>query len=319
MSISQEDMLNKHITTQFNSQNKPRTLQYFIHGNEKSTINLDPSYQRGEVWCNNGKKELIYSLFSGISLPPVILNQHGIQQVFDVIDGKQRLTTIIGFIKNHFPIILSNNTKLYFSEIPDDENKNCMVLNEDFQEDFKNIEIQTTIYQSLTEEHQRDIFERINYGSPLKDGEKLKGSKSKGIDLIEKLINKYGSKLTEIGIQNERDSHYLKFGTIIALINKDYKCASAGKPVLDYFNNWNKDIQNEREIYNNISTVLDRLYSLHINLDKYHSARTSTKFKKMNFCEVLFNIYYLINIKKKIQYYYNLINYGIIGKIILEK
>ena len=298
MSISGEEFFNEYASTQFSCQNKPRTIQYFFHGNQNNTINLDPSYQRGEVWCNTGKIDLINSLLHGISLPPIILNQHGKSQQFDVIDGKQRLTTIIGFMKNEFPIEL-NSTKIYFSKIPSDMTSNCKIFDSNFQENFKNTEVSTTIYESLSEKEQRTIFEKINYGTPLKDGEKLKGSNSKGIYLLEKLIDKYNHKLFQIGIKNERDSYYLKVGAIIALACKDYKFASSGKPILDYFKSWNKNQTDEDLIYNKISDLLDELYSLHINLEKYHNSRTSSKFKKMNFCDVLFNVYYLNNYQDK--------------------
>lgn len=67
----------------------------------KGSLDLSPSYQRGDVWPNTTAQELIVSILQGIPLPSVILleKNHGLR--FEIVDGKQRLTSILRFMGKH--------------------------------------------------------------------------------------------------------------------------------------------------------------------------------------------------------------------------
>ena len=304
-----KSVLEKELDNKSQCHYKSKTISFFNYGFKNSKINLNPSYQRGEVWCNSGKVFLINSLLCGISIPPIILNQADMSiDKFEVIDGKQRISTILGFINNNFPVIIGQK-KIYFSKIPDDliENDNSYILDEDYKEHFKQIEVQVTVYISLDEIKQREIFERINYGSPLKYGEKLKGSNSKGLYLIEKLISNFSTNFEQIGIKNERHNYYLKFGTIIALINNDFKSASSGSPTLNYFKKWEKTVEESEKIYDNTYQIISKLIKLYENISKYHFERENKNLTKQlwNWSELLFNIYCInteINFERQIKF-----------------
>jgi hypothetical protein len=65
-------------------------------------INLNPSYQRGDVWGTPARQLLIESILRGIPLPSVILLQpEGPRAAYEVVDGKQRLTAILRFAGQH--------------------------------------------------------------------------------------------------------------------------------------------------------------------------------------------------------------------------
>jgi Protein of unknown function DUF262 len=69
---------------------------------KRGRLELSPSYQRGDVWPTNDAQMLIESILRGIPLPSVILlKREGEDLVFEVVDGKQRLTTILRFIGKH--------------------------------------------------------------------------------------------------------------------------------------------------------------------------------------------------------------------------
>lgn len=76
---------------------------------EKGRLNLSPSYQRGDVWPTVDAQILMESILRGIPLPSVILlraTEDG-RQVYEVIDGKQRLTAILRFTASHPAAIAS--------------------------------------------------------------------------------------------------------------------------------------------------------------------------------------------------------------------
>ncbi|NQX16435.1 DUF262 domain-containing protein [Rathayibacter sp. VKM Ac-2857] len=67
----------------------------------KKKLNLTPSYQRGDVWRISDRQALIESILRGIPLPSIILLRTGGTAPNDVVDGKQRLTSILRFVGLH--------------------------------------------------------------------------------------------------------------------------------------------------------------------------------------------------------------------------
>lgn len=76
-----------------------KTIQDFMNLYEKGQLNLEPGFQRDSVWTVSDRKKLIESLFQNYPIPSIFLyrrNQNG-EIRYDVIDGKQRLETVLMF------------------------------------------------------------------------------------------------------------------------------------------------------------------------------------------------------------------------------
>lgn len=74
--------------------------------------NFDPVYQRrGDVWNDQKKSFLIDTVMKNFPMPPIFLHQHIDSEtgktIYEIIDGKQRLQSIVDFIKGE--ISLPNN------------------------------------------------------------------------------------------------------------------------------------------------------------------------------------------------------------------
>lgn len=68
-----------------------------------SQIDLDPEFQRRNVWSRRAKSKFIESIFLGVPIPQILLtSKKGSRSSFLVLDGKQRLTTIKEFIDGKF-------------------------------------------------------------------------------------------------------------------------------------------------------------------------------------------------------------------------
>lgn len=70
-------------------------------------ISFDNVVQRSFVWDKKRKSDLIESLIIGYPIPPIYAKRSE-QKVYDILDGKQRLTTISLFLEDEFPL---NNLK----------------------------------------------------------------------------------------------------------------------------------------------------------------------------------------------------------------
>lgn len=78
---------------------KQQTAQDIINRFSNDALNLDPGFQRNSVWSDADRRKLIESIVRGSPLPAVFLyKRHEDGQIkYDVIDGKQRLESILRF------------------------------------------------------------------------------------------------------------------------------------------------------------------------------------------------------------------------------
>src|SRR5947209_12255789 len=72
---------------------------------ERGQIDLQPHYQRGYVWELKPElpSRLIESLLLEIPVPPIYFGKIPGKRL-EVIDGQQRLTTLIRFVRNDFAL-----------------------------------------------------------------------------------------------------------------------------------------------------------------------------------------------------------------------
>jgi hypothetical protein len=76
-----------------------KTIQEFVLLFNNGQLNLEPGFQRDSVWTLSDRKKLIESLLQNYPIPSVFLyrrNENG-KLRYDVIDGKQRLETVLMF------------------------------------------------------------------------------------------------------------------------------------------------------------------------------------------------------------------------------
>lgn len=73
----------------------------FVSRVRQGNFELNPSFQRSDVWPNGDSQLLIESVIRGIPLPSVIVLKPEGQEAMQVVDGKQRLTAILRFVGEH--------------------------------------------------------------------------------------------------------------------------------------------------------------------------------------------------------------------------
>jgi hypothetical protein len=93
---------------------------YFI---DPPKLDLNPDFQREHVWDNNKRiKYLEFILRGGKSSKIIYLNCPGwmnnFKGPFEVVDGKQRLESVIRFLNNEIPIFGNNFLKDFEDKLP---------------------------------------------------------------------------------------------------------------------------------------------------------------------------------------------------------
>lgn len=149
---------------------------------KRGVIKLDPEFQRHNVWTLTRKRELIESILMGIPIPVIYLfeNTDGTRQV---VDGKQRISTIIEFLNNSFSLadlkILPNVTGTF-----DEIDPKLQGVFEDYQLSFY-------IIQPPTPERVKyDIFDRVNRGGMQLNHQEMRNALYQGraTRLLKKLV-----------------------------------------------------------------------------------------------------------------------------------
>ncbi len=99
-------------------------LKYFKNLNIDWDVflpSIGKNLQRGFVWTLEQKRELIWSVFIGRHIPHLaIVNTSS--DVYQIIDGKQRLSTLIDFVNDKFALEIDGAEMLY-SQLPVDYQK----------------------------------------------------------------------------------------------------------------------------------------------------------------------------------------------------
>jgi hypothetical protein len=102
-----------------------QTATWFLDLYSAGRLNLDPPYQRRSVWNLEYRRFFIDSVLRNYPTQSIFLDfeiEPDVQTVYKVLDGKQRLSTIIMFTRDEFATPESmadfQIAELYYSELP---------------------------------------------------------------------------------------------------------------------------------------------------------------------------------------------------------
>lgn len=95
-----------------------RALSFFLVSDSENVIDFDAEYQRGYVWEEKEQQSLLNAIFKSLNIGAVSIIEKGSEfdKYIEVVDGKQRITTICKFFKNEIPYIVKNK-EIYFKDL----------------------------------------------------------------------------------------------------------------------------------------------------------------------------------------------------------
>lgn len=141
---------------------------------EKGNLSFDNAVQRSFVWKNTSKDNrmsmLIDSMMRGFPVPPMYCNcifDDVKNKTYDFLDGKQRVTTIVKFLKNEFMLI---NIPTFEDEDGNEQDFNGLMysqLPEDVQDTIKTYSLTVYYYENMEQEDAEEMFRRLNNGKSL--------------------------------------------------------------------------------------------------------------------------------------------------------
>lgn len=144
--------MSKQITTSPNNK-KISTIYKEI---KRENLILQPDFQRRFVWNNKHKEKFIDTILKGYPVPEIYVAQRGIdietiESEEVVVDGQQRLHTIVEYIEE------SDNSQVFGNIV-----KKYKKLTTDEKEDFLNYTLLFRDLGDISADNIKEIFKRIN-------------------------------------------------------------------------------------------------------------------------------------------------------------
>lgn len=96
--------------------NKEHTIETLVGFFNQDKINLIPRFQRGTVWRLKDRKKLLVNMVQARPIPAIFLYKEaqGAQFTYNILDGKQRLESLLLFIGNERTDIKIEGVDRYF-------------------------------------------------------------------------------------------------------------------------------------------------------------------------------------------------------------
>jgi hypothetical protein len=137
-------------------QSSPHTIADIREWNSNGTLLLQPDYQRREVWGDAARVMLIDSILNDIPMPKIFVSKtiKDMRTYRSVIDGQQRISTILSFLDDGFRLedpYKGPYDSMTFSELPQDIRDDVLLYSIDFNE-----------ASGLPQEELREVYSRVN-------------------------------------------------------------------------------------------------------------------------------------------------------------
>lgn len=141
------------------------SIRDFNEWKSRGELVLAPKFQRREVWSDKARSYLIDTIVRGKPIPKIYMrqdinpNSHKVSR--EIVDGQQRLGSVLSFLEDGFKLSKTHNAQLGGSLFSD--------LSGATQRDILKYEFAVDLLEDMPDSEIYDIFARINTNS-----EKLK-------------------------------------------------------------------------------------------------------------------------------------------------
>lgn len=179
-------------------------IETIVNRIKNEDMDLQPDFQKGEIWTLQKKQKLIDSILRGWKIPPIHVI-HNNQSIDEVLDGQQRLAAIRDFYDNIICIdgkILPEN-----SELIQLDGMHYRDLPKKWQRQFRQYSIVIIRLTEYQPEEPAELFYRLNQPTTLTSAEQRNAYIGVTRDQVKELSNKFvalGASKETIGFSNSR-------------------------------------------------------------------------------------------------------------------
>ncbi|WP_083321270.1 DUF262 domain-containing protein [Corynebacterium sp. HMSC035E02] len=179
-----------------NRRQSVQTVAWFNDLYKRGLLDLSPEYQRRSVWNEDYKDYFLDTILSGFPAPAIFLYEEISPEGeirYSVVDGKQRLSTILEFVKPNSEVTLA-----------DDESRHAENAGKTFDQLSEALKVSIWTYKfsieflpSKSENLLKEIFDRINRNVNKLTPQELRNARYSGCfsEASEELADKIDSEL----------------------------------------------------------------------------------------------------------------------------
>jgi len=239
------------------------SINDFVEWEKNKQLELNPSFQRRPVWSDKAKSYLIDTILRGKPIPKVFIRQKinvtTKTSMRDVVDGQQRLRTILSYIKDGFAVSPRQNNDfggLLFS-----------ALDEDVQAQVLSYEISVDLLINLPDADILDIFGRLNsYAVILNEQEKINALHFGPFKLLADKIGRkyYDYWTTQAILSKQQVLRMLEVNLVADLLIALREGIKSKKQITKFYNQYEKqyddDVVAVEECFDGVIAKIAELY-----------------------------------------------------------
>lgn len=157
-----------------------------------------PDFQREEVWTVDQKRLLIDTILRGWHLPKFYFRKVD-ESSYECVDGQQRLSAVWEFYDNK--LLLTNDTTKAFG------GPTYSKLKSQHSDDFDDFELDIEELEDTSDEDLKELFVRLQLGTPLTTAEKLNAVSGEARDFAHWVADQQFF-AHRIGVRDTRYAHF---------------------------------------------------------------------------------------------------------------
>jgi uncharacterized protein with ParB-like and HNH nuclease domain len=149
------------------------SVRDFEEWDDRDELVLQPKFQRRDVWSDKARSYLMDTIIRGKPIPKIYMRQDVNPKTRrarrEIVDGQQRLHTVLSFLKDGFKISKSHHE--------DFGGKTFSGLDHNTQRDILKYEFVVDLLQDMPDNEVYDLFARINTYSEKLKAQELRNAK----------------------------------------------------------------------------------------------------------------------------------------------
>lgn len=260
-----------------NFDSRTYSINDFIEWDDRKQLEISPKFQRRSVWSPQAKSYLIDTILKDKPLPKIFIrattDPKTKKTTREIVDGQQRIRTILSFVKDGFRISKVHNEEyggMLYSELP-----------EDVQGEFLKYELSVDLLLDVQDRDILDVFARLNTYSVSLNKQELFNAKYFGYfkQLVYKLSGDYYTFWTENHIFTDTKIMRMAEAELMTdLIIATVEGIQSKKQAEKYYAKYDESFDNRKEIENHVKEIMDLIGNLFGDTLKTSNFRTTPNF-----------------------------------------
>lgn len=259
-----------------NFDSRTYSINDFLEWSDKGQLELSPKFQRRSVWTDTARSYLMDTIVRGKPIPKIFirqkLNPTTRVSMREVVDGQQRLRTILAYLRDGFQISKRHHREfggVFFSQLA--------AIDPDIQTNILNYEISVDLLVNMPDSEILDVFSRLNsYSVILNDQEKLN---AEHFGPFKTLADRIAHSLNDFWLRNRilTEQQILRMGDVTLCADLLIAMIAGIKPkkqMRNFYVSYEKDFQPDpdklEQDFRETITVIQDIFGDRLRASEFH-------------------------------------------------